>query len=310
MTARPTILLLGRGGQVGRELERSLAPLGRVRAYDRPDVDFHEPQTLREVVRRDAPAVIVNAAAHTAVDRAEQEPEAAERINATAVAELAAAARDRGALLIHYSTDYVFDGTKAGWYEETDLPAPLGVYGATKLAGERAAAAAERHLVFRTSWVHAAHGHNFVRTMLRLARERDSIDVVNDQWGAPTAAALLADVTALAIARECEAPLPAGIYHLVPRGETTWCGFARFILATARDRGLPLACGPEGVRAIATSAYPTPARRPANSRLATQKIRAALGLELPPWQDGAEQVVTAIVAELLRAPQPPARTDP
>lgn len=310
MTARSPILLLGRGGQVGRELERALAPLGPLVACDRAEADLERPDVLRDRVRAVAPAVIVNAAAFTGVDRAEAEPAACRRVNAEAVAVIADEVRRSGALLVHYSTDYVFDGTQAGWYAETDAPRPLGVYGATKLAGERAASTAARHLVFRTSWVHAAHGHNFVRTMLRLAGGREAIDVVDDQWGAPTAAALLADVTALAIAREREGRLPAGIYHLVPRGETTWCGFARFILAAARGLGLPLACGPEGVRAISTSAYPTPARRPANSRLATDKIRAALGIELPPWQDGAGQVVAAIVADLLRDPQLPARTGP
>jgi dTDP-4-dehydrorhamnose reductase len=310
MTARPPILLLGRGGQVGRELERSLAPLGPLVACDRAAADLERPEMLRDRIRAVAPDVIVNAAAFTAVDRAETEPAACRRVNAEAVAVVAAEARRLGALLVHYSTDYVFDGTKRGWYEETDTPAPLGVYGATKLEGERAAAMAGRHLVFRTSWVHAAHGHNFVRTMLRLARDRESLDVVDDQWGAPTAAGLVADVTALAIARGRAGTLPHGVYHVVPRGETTWCGFARFILAEARRLGLPLACGPEGVRDIPTASYPTPARRPANSRLATDKIRAALGIELPAWQDGAGQVVAAVVADLLRDPAAPTRTDP
>ena len=297
MTA--TILLLGSHGQVGRELARSLPAVGRVRAYDRPAVDFTSPESLREIVRRTAADVIVNAAAYTAVDRAESEPTTARRINAEAVAELAAAARDSGALLIHYSTDYVFDGGKDGWYVEGDEPRPLGVYGATKLAGERAAAAAGRHLVFRTSWVHAAHGDNFVRTMLRLARERETIDVVDDQWGAPTGAALLADVTALAIERSLGSGggLPAGLYHVVARGETTWCRLARFVLAEARRLGLPLVAGPEAVRAVPSSGYPTPARRPANSRLATEKLRAALGIDLPAWQDGVAAVVAALAAD-------------
>ena len=307
-----TILLLGRRGQVGRELERALAPAGRLIACDRGECDFERPDGLRDLVRRAAADVIVNAAAYTAVDRAESEPDAARRVNAEAVAVLAAEARSRGALLIHYSTDYVFDGTRAGWYVEDDPPRPLGVYGATKLEGERAAATAGRHLVFRTSWVYAAHGHNFVRTMLRLAREREAIDVVDDQWGAPTGAALLADVTALAIER-CRRPdtePPAGVYHLVPRGETTWCGLARFILERARRLGLPLAAGPEAVRGIPTSAYPTAARRPANSRLSTAKIRSVLGVDLPPWEDGVAAVVTTLVADLLRESQAPPRNTP
>ena len=292
------ILLLGKDGQVGRELQRSLAGHGRIVACGRAEADCERPETLRELVRGTAPEVIVNAAAYTAVDRAESEPEAARRVNADAVGVLAAEARRLGALLVHYSTDYVFDGTQPGWYVETDAPNPLGVYGRTKLEGERAAATAGRHLVLRTSWVHAAHGHNFVRTMLRLAREREALDVVDDQRGCPTPAALVADVTARAIARSraADGGLPSGIYHVVAGGETTWCGFARFVLEEARRLGLPLAAGPERVRGIPTSAFPTPARRPANSRLATEKLRTALGIELPGWQDGAAPVVAALVA--------------
>lgn len=312
MTSRPTILLLGRDGQVGRELVRSLAPLGDLVACGREAGDLAQPDTLRDRINAVAPDVIVNAAAYTAVDRAETEPGVCRRVNAEAVAAIAAEARRRGALLVHYSTDYVFDGMQTGWYAETDEPRPLGVYGVTKLAGERAAATAGRHLVFRTSWVYAAHGRNFVRTILRLAREREWLDVVDDQWGAPTPAGWLADVTARAIARglAAETALAAGVYHVVPRGETTWCRFARYILTAAEQMGLPLACGPDGVRAIPTSRYPTPARRPANSRLATDKIRAALGDELPAWQDAAGPVVAALVADLLRDPPPPTRTGP
>ncbi len=306
------ILLLGKDGQLGRELERTLAPLGTLVAWGRAEADLERTDVLRDLLRGIAADVIVNAAAYTAVDRAETEAARCRRVNAEAVAVLAAEARRGNALLVHYSTDYVFDGTRAGWYAETDPPGPLGVYGTTKLEGERAASAAGRHLVFRTSWVYAAHGRNFVRTILRLAGERERLDVVDDQWGAPTAAGWLADVTARAVARAqtAEAALPAGIYHVVPRGATTWCRFARFILTAAQRLGLPLACGPDGVRAIATSSYPTPARRPANSRLATDKIRAALGGEPPAWQDGAGPVVAAVVADLLRDPRPSARTGP
>ncbi len=304
MTTAPKLLLLGKDGQVGRELQRSLAS-ARLVAIDRPELDFERLDELRAIVRRESPDVIVNAAAYTAVDRAESEPELCRRINAEAVAAVAEEARSLGALFVHYSTDYVFDGTKTGvfdgtkegWYEETDEPKPLGVYGLTKLEGEQAAATAGRYLVFRTSWVYAAHGHNFIRTMLRLAQERESLDVIDDQWGAPTGAALLADVTALAIDR-CQRPetaIPSGLYHLVARGETTWCRFARFVLAEARRRGLPLKTGPEAVRAIPTSAYPTAAKRPANSRLSTAKLRAALGIELPPWEEGVAAVVAALV---------------
>ena len=295
------ILLLGKDGQVGHELCRTLPALGGVVALDRPEIDFERPDTLAELVRREAPDVIVNAAAYTAVDRAEAEPDRARLVNADAVAALAAAADRLGGLLVHYSTDYVFDGTKAGPYVETDQPAPLGVYGATKLAGERAAAAAARHYVLRTSWVHGVHGANFVRTMLRLATEREELRVVDDQTGAPTSAALLAEVTAALIGRAtrpASAPAP-GVYHLVPRGHTTWHGFARFILERARDRGLSLRVQPEAVQAIPSSAYPTPARRPQNSRLDTAKIAAALGITLPAWQDDAAPVVDTLAAELL-----------
>jgi dTDP-4-dehydrorhamnose reductase len=296
MTTSPKILLLGKDGQVGRELQRSLAS-ARLVAIDRPELDFERLDELRGIVRREAPDVIVNAAAYTAVDRAESEPELCRRINAEAVAAVAEEARSLGALFVHYSTDYVFDGTKEGWYEETYEPKPLGVYGLTKLEGEQAAATAGRHLVFRTSWVYAAHGHNFIRTILRLAQERETLDVIDDQWGAPTGAALLADLTALAIDR-CQRPetaIPSGLYHLVPSGETTWCRFARFVLAEATRRGLTLRVGSEAVRPIPTSAYPTAAKRPANSRLSTAKLRAALDIELPAWEEGVAAVVAALV---------------
>ena len=296
------LLIIGSGGQVGRELQRSLPALGRVVACDFPELDLEQPGAAEERIRSEAPDVIVNAAAYTAVDKAESEPERARRINAGAVAEIAAAARRLGAAFFHYSTDYVFDGGKEGWYTETDSPDPLGVYGRTKLEGEQAAAeAGDRHYVFRTSWVHAAHGANFVRTMLRLARERDALRVVDDQFGAPTGAALLADVTADVIARSRTPALAVapGLYHLVPRGATSWHGFARFILEQARDRGLELRVQPEQVEPIPTSAYPTPARRPANSRLCTARLRAALGGDLPTWQEGVIPVVAALTAEIL-----------
>jgi|LakMenEpi03Aug12_release.lakeMendotaPanAssembly.Ray.scaffolds.fasta_scaffold07247_9 dTDP-4-dehydrorhamnose reductase len=298
------LLIIGIGGQVGRELERALSPLGRVVACGMPELDLERAGAADDLIRREAPDAIVNAAAYTAVDKAESEPERARRINAAAVAEIATAAGRLGAVFVHYSTDYVFDGGKDGWYTEIDAPAPLGVYGRTKLEGERAAlAAGGLSYVFRTSWVYAAHGANFVRTMLRLARERDALQVVDDQVGAPTGAALLADVTADVIARS-RAPATAvapGLYHLVPRGATTWHGFARFVLEQARDRGLPLRVQPEQVEPIPTSAYPTPARRPANSRLCTAKLRAALGGDLPAWQDGVIPVVAALTAEILQA---------
>ena len=292
------ILLIGKGGQVGRELIRPLAALGDLVAFDRTVADLERPADLAAAVRRERPDAIVNAAAYTAVDRAESDAEKARLVNATAVGALARTAADLGATLIHYSTDYVFDGTKAGRYIESDEPHPLSAYGRTKLEGEAAVAASGcHHWIFRTTWVYAAHGHNFVRTMLRLGGERDELRVVDDQFGAPTSARLIAAVTADCLARLAagSAP-PPGLYHLAPRGETTWCRFARTILAAARDRGCPLRCPPEKVAAIATADYPLPARRPANSRLDTTKLETALNIQLPEWQDDVSPVVAALVA--------------
>jgi dTDP-4-dehydrorhamnose reductase len=293
------IVLFGRGGQVGGELVSRLPACGEVVAYGRQEAAFDRPADVAALARDARPDVIVNAAAYTAVDRAETEADLARVVNAETVARLADEARRRGALLVHYSTDYVFDGTKAGAYVEDDEPAPLSAYGRTKLAGERAVAESGcRHWIFRTSWVYAARGHNFVRTMLKLARERDELKVVDDQFGAPTPAALIADVTTAFVRRLGAGQAPdLGTYHLAPGGTTTWCGFARLILATARDLGLPLRCPPERVAAITTAEYPLPARRPLNSRLCTAKLEAALGERLPAWQDGVPPVVAAIVGE-------------
>ncbi|MFM8735336.1 MAG: dTDP-4-dehydrorhamnose reductase [Pirellulales bacterium] len=292
------IVLLGKGGQVGRELLGSLAGAGTLVAFDRAAADLERPDEAVVLLRRERPDVIVNAAAYTAVDRAEAEPERARAINATAVAAVAAEAARQGAALVHYSTDYVFDGTKAGRYGETDEPHPLSVYGATKREGEEAiAAAGGRHWILRTSWVYAAHGHNFVRTILRLAGEREELRIVDDQRGSPTSARLIAAVTATIVGRLVAGAAPAtGVYHLASHGETTWWGFARTILAAARDRGLALRCPPERVVAIATADYPLPARRPANSLLDTAKLERALNIRLPEWQDDVEAVVASLVA--------------
>jgi dTDP-4-dehydrorhamnose reductase len=292
------ILLVGKRGQVGSELQGPLAAGGDLVALDRTVADLERPDDVAALVRRERPDVIVNAAAYTAVDKAEAEADRARLVNATAVAALAEVAADLGATLVHYSTDYVFDGTKQGRYVETDAPRPLSVYGRTKREGEEAIAASGcRHWVFRTAWVYAAHGHNFIRTMLRLGRERDELRVVDDQFGVPTSARLIATVTADCIARLAagSAP-PSGIYHLAPRGETTWCRFARAILAEARDRGITLRCPPENVIGIATADYPLPARRPANSLLDTTKLETALSIRLPEWQDDVPSVVAALVA--------------
>lgn len=282
------ILLFGKTGQVGRELLRALPADAHVVACDRDAADLRQPETLAALVTREAADVVVNAAAFTAVDRAESEPAEARLVNATAVAAIARAVAPTGAWLVHYSTDYVFDGGKGERYVETDQTSPLNVYGATKLEGERLVAASGcRHLIFRTSWVYAAHGRNFPRTILRLARERDSVEVVADQIGCPTNAAFLARLTSAAV-RRCLDPAtapPSGIYHACPGGATTWHAYARFLVEEAVRRGARLRATPDSVRPIPTSAYPTPARRPLDARLDTAKLAATFAVPLPPWQD-------------------------
>lgn len=285
------VLLLGANGQVGTELQRSLAPLGELIAATRSgqlngqsceQADCDNPPGLAALVERVAPDVVVNAAAYTAVDRAEQERDAAWRVNAEAPAVLASACARLDARLVHYSTDYVFDGRGTRPYREDDPPNPLGVYGASKLAGEDAVrASGTSHMIFRTAWVYAAHSHNFLRTMLRLGSERDALRVVADQVGTPTPASLIADVTANALRHPSAA---ADTWHLTADGQTTWHGFAEAIFAGAVRRGL-LPRAPM-VEPITTADYPTPAARPAYSVLDTRKLRETFGISLPPWQDG------------------------
>ena len=295
------ILLLGKNGQVGWELQRSLAPLGALTALDRQGDkglcgDLSDLDGLAATVRTLQPQVIVNAAAYTAVDKAESEPELARRINAAAPAALAREAHACGALLVHYSTDYVFDGSGTQAWREGDATGPLGVYGQTKLEGEQAIAASGcAHLILRTSWVYAARGGNFARTMLRLAQERERLTVIDDQWGAPTGAELIADVTAHAIAQTRQQPGKAGIYHLAPAGETTWFQYAKHVISQAQQAQAAIKIKATEVLPIPTSAYPTPARRPHNSRLNCAKLQATFGLHLPPWQDG----VCRMLAEIL-----------
>lgn len=294
------ILLLGKNGQVGWELQRALAPLGQVTALDRHGPghcgDLTQLDGLAQTVRALRPDVIVNAAAHTAVDRAESEPELARRLNAEAPAVLAREAQALGAWLVHYSTDYVFDGSGQRPWVETDATAPLNVYGQTKLDGERLIQqASSRHLILRTSWVYGARGGNFAKTMLKLAQERDQLKVINDQFGAPTSAELLADVTAHAIRQLQERPDLAGLYHLVAAGETSWHGYAKHVLALAQSRGVALKTGADAVQAVPTSAFPTPARRPHNSRLDSTRLQARFGLCLPPWQQGVERLLAEIL---------------
>lgn len=294
------ILLLGKGGQVGWELQRSLAGLGEVVALDHDSTDlcgdFTQPEGLAQTVRRVQPQLIVNAAAHTAVDKAESEPELARLINATAPGVLAREAQSLGAWMVHYSTDYVFDGSGTRPWHESDTPAPLSVYGRTKLEGEQAVASAcSRHLIWRTSWVYAARGGNFAKTMLRLAQERELLTVIDDQVGAPTGADLLADVTALALREVQRRPELAGLYHLSAAGETSWHGYAEHVLAHARITKPELPFKVREVRAVASNAFLTAARRPLNSRLDTTRLQTAFGLRLPPWQQGVDRMLDEIL---------------
>jgi len=294
------ILLLGKNGQVGWELQRSLAPLGELVALDRrsePAGDLSRPEALAAIVRAVRPDVIVNAAAHTAVDKAESEPELARAVNATAPAVLAREAASLGAWLVHYSTDYVFDGSGTSPWTESAPVAPLSVYGHTKADGEAAIRLSGcSHLILRTSWVYAARGGNFAKTMLRLARERDRLTVISDQFGAPTGADLLADVAAHAIRVARQRPEVSGTYHAVAAGETTWHGYASHVIEQARAAGQSLKVLPGAIDPVSTSAFPTPARRPANSRLDTSRLRQTFELTLPPWQQGVDRMLAEVLA--------------
>lgn len=286
------ILLLGKNGQVGWELQRALAPMGEVIALDRKQCDLAVAGGIRTVVRTLRPALIVNAAAYTAVDKAENEADIARAINAEAPFVLATEAAHNGTWLVHYSTDYVFDGSGDRPWRESDPVNPLSVYGQTKLAGERAIQEFGcRHLIFRTSWVFAARGANFVRTILRLANERDRLTVIDDQFGAPTGAELLADVTVHAIRMAMLDPELAGLYHLAAAGEISWHGYACFVLNTVSKLGVVLKAGSNCVDRIPTDQYPTPAKRPLNSRLDTTKLKNTFALQLPPWQTGVSRML-------------------
>lgn len=290
------ILLLGKNGQVGWELQRSLVPLGEVVALGSDGADFTDLAGLTNIVRSVAPDVIVNAAAHTAVDRAESEPELARAINALAPGVLAGEARLLNAWLVHYSTDYVFDGSGEKPWLETDQTGPLSVYGESKLEGERLIASSGcKHLIFRTSWVYGARGGNFAKTMLKLAQERETLKVIDDQIGAPTGADLLADVTAHAIRSARGNPELCGLYHLTASGETSWHGYARFVLDYARQSGVELRVTSEATESVPTSAFPTAARRPHNSRLSNDKLQKTFDLHLPNWQAGVGRMLTEIL---------------
>ncbi|MGU3415447.1 dTDP-4-dehydrorhamnose reductase [Enterobacteriaceae bacterium C34A] len=293
------ILLFGKGGQVGWELQRALAPLGTLTSLDFNSAeycgDFTNPSGIAETVRLLKPDVIVNAAAHTAVDKAESEPELASLINAQSVEAIAREAQKLDAWVMHYSTDYVFSGEGDIPWKESDTTGPLNVYGQTKLDGETLL---ERHcdkyLIFRTSWVYAAKGNNFAKSMLNLAKNRDALSIINDQFGAPTGAELLADCTAHAIRTALVKPDVAGVYHLVASGVTTWADYAELVFAIARKAGIELAL--QKVTKIPTADYATPARRPANSRLSTEKFQKTFGLQLPHWEVGVERMLTEMLS--------------
>jgi dTDP-4-dehydrorhamnose reductase len=293
------ILLFGCNGQLGWELQRSLAPLGDVIALGSHDAehcgDFRDPEGIARTIAGVKPGAIVNAAAHTAVDRAESEADLAAQVNTFTPEVIARAAEALGIPMVHYSTDYVFDGSGTQPWREDDLPAPLNVYGKTKLEGEqRIVRACSRHLILRTSWVYAARGGNFAKTMLRLAGEREQLKVIDDQIGAPTGADLLADVSAHALKALLAHPGKAGVYHVAAAGETSWNGYARFVVEQAMRAGKVLKAAPDQVLAVPTSAFPTAARRPQNSRMDTTRFRATFGLELPRWEQGVARMLQEI----------------
>ena len=294
------IVLLGCNGQVGWELQRSLAPLGELIALDRHSTqacgDLSNLQSLKQGLIALKPDVIINAAAYTAVDKAETEPELAFLINAEAPRTLAETANSLGALLVHYSTDYVFNGSGTKPWQENDSTSPLNSYGQSKLTGEQAIQASGcQHLIFRTSWVYAARGNNFAKTMLRLAQQRDSLSVINDQIGAPTGAELLADVSAHALRLAAQNSQLSGIYHLAASGQTSWYDYASFVLEYAERAGISLTVKADAIQAIPTSAYPTPAQRPLNSRLNCSKLEQHLNLRLPAWQQGVSRMLQEIL---------------
>jgi len=295
----PRILLTGKNGQVGFELQRALAPLGEVVAVGSADCDLSDANAIRALMQRVRPLLVVNPAAYTAVDKAESDADKARAVNTMAPGVLGEEAARLGASVIHYSTDYVYDGSKDGLYTESDPVLPQSVYGQTKLDGERALqAATPRHVILRTSWVVGAHGGNFAKTMLRLAGDRDELKVVADQFGAPTSASLIADVTAhiaRQMLRDGTDGFPFGVYHLAAAGETSWHAYAQYVIGEAIGMGKALKATPERVLPIPASSYPTPARRPQNSRLDTDKLRQTFGLHLPHWQEGVKHILQQIL---------------
>jgi dTDP-4-dehydrorhamnose reductase len=301
-------LITGCNGQVGFELQRSLAPMGEVVALDRQAMNLADPDSIRQAIQTYRPDVIVNPAAYTAVDKAESDRETAHAVNGVAPGIIGVEAAKIGALVIHYSTDYVYDGSKVGPYLETDATHPLGVYGQTKLAGELALAeSGAKHLIFRTSWVFGTHGANFLKTILRLASERDELKIVADQFGAPTSAGLIAEVTSQVLGSygsESERDtFPLGTYHLAAAGTTSWHEYARYVVRQATAAGLNLRATPETIHPIPAAAYPMPASRPMNSTLDTRRLRNRFNLDLPPWQTGVNAVLQALIQETQSTPR-------
>ncbi|CEP36888.1 dTDP-4-dehydrorhamnose reductase subunit,NAD(P)-binding, of dTDP-L-rhamnose synthase [Halomonas sp. R57-5] len=301
LISRLTILITGGNGQVGFELRRQLATLGEILAPNRAKLDLADTDAVSAYLDQHQPDLIVNAAAYTAVDNAESDQAMATRLNAEVPAQLAEYCQQRGSWLIHYSSDYVYNGEGIAPWQENDATGPCNAYGATKLAGDEAVANSGcKHLIFRTSWVYSAFGKSFLGTMLRLGAERPALSIVSDQMGAPTPARLIALVTQQALATlnnpKTANDLASGVYHLAPRGETSWHGFACEIFQVAKQAELPLAISPEGVSAIPTADYPTPAARPLNSRLAVEKLEAALGIQMPTWQSQLALTVEEIAS--------------
>ncbi len=292
------ILLFGSAGQVGSELAQLLEGMGDLKACARGDVDFTNPQEIVSIISEYEPDVIVNAAAYTAVDKAESESEIAFQVNSEAVEIIASEANRSGAWLIHYSTDYVFDGTKTGLYDENDMPNPVGIYGQSKLAGENAIRESGcRYIIFRTSWVYGVFGHNFVKTILRLAKTKDELKVVSDQKGIPTSAGLIAKVTKDSIEKALMNQWPVGTYNLVAKGEASWFEFACYLVQFAHKSGIVLQLGPENIKPVNTESYPTAATRPANSRLDSTLLQSLLGFDLPDWKSSVEEVIQRINEE-------------
>ena len=296
------ILLLGASGQVGTELTHFLAPLGELLCCDRQQADLTDIENLQRVIREFSPDIVVNAAAYTAVDNAESDADTAYSVNKTAVAVIAEEVKQLGGWLVHYSTDYVFDGNKSGSYNEQDMVSPLNVYGESKYHGEQAISDSGcKHFILRTSWVISASGNNFVKTIFRLAQERDSISVVVDQRGAPTSAEMIAQVTFDLLSNLSTHANSSGVYHMTPTGETTWHEIARRIVIAAQQNGYKLMLQPEAIRAIPATEYPTPAARPMNSTLDATKLQSMLTFKLPNWQQGVDRVVARLCEQQVTA---------